>query len=27
MDKRIGDVAEVTLPNGSKIYYKILNIE
>lgn len=27
MDKRIGDVAEVTLPNGSIIYYKILNIE
>lgn len=27
MDKRVGDVAEVTLPNGSKIYYKILNID
>lgn len=27
MDKKVGDVAEVTLPNGSKIFYKILKIE
>ncbi|NLC13304.1 MAG: transcription elongation factor GreA [Chloroflexi bacterium] len=27
MDKKVGDVAEVSLPNGSKIYYKILKID
>jgi transcription elongation factor GreA len=27
MDKKVGDVAEVTLPNGSKIFHKILKIE
>ncbi|HBO34546.1 MAG TPA: transcription elongation factor GreA [Anaerolineaceae bacterium] len=27
MDRKVGDVAEVTLPNGSKIFYKILKIE
>jgi len=27
IDKRVGDLAEVTLPNGMKIVYKILKIE
>ena len=27
MDKRVGEVAEVTLPNGSKLFYKVLKIE
>jgi transcription elongation factor GreA len=27
MDRKVGDNAEVTLPNGSKIFYKILKIE
>ena len=27
MDKKVGEVAEVSLPNGSKIYYKILKID
>ena len=27
MDKKVGEVAEVRLPNGSKIYYKILKID
>lgn len=27
MDKKVGQVAEVTLPNGSKIFYKVLRIE
>lgn len=27
MGKKVGQVAEVTLPNGSKIYYKILKID
>ncbi len=27
MGKKVGEVAEVILPNGSKIYYKVLSIE
>lgn len=27
MDKRLGEVAEVNLPNGSKIFYKVLKID
>lgn len=27
MDKRVGNIAEVILPNGSKVYYKVLKIE
>ncbi len=27
MDKKVGSKAEVTLPNGSKIYYKVIKIE
>lgn len=27
IDKRVGDLAEVTLPNGMKIVYKVLKIE
>ena len=27
MNKKVGNIAEVILPNGSKIYYKVLKIE